>query len=142
MVFAGAGAIDHEQLVELAQKHLSSFPTGPDPMKRAKAKKPEFIGSEVRVRDDSWDDCHIAIAVEGVPASSPDYWVMNVIASVMGNWDRSLGAAPLLSSKLTHIISGASLANSFRHFNLSYADTGLWGVHIVTENVSSLTANS
>ena len=53
----------------------------------------------------------------------------------MGNWDRSLGAAPLLSSKLTHIISGASLANSFRHFNLSYADTGLWGVHIVTENV-------
>lgn len=56
----------------------------------------------------------------------------------MGNWDRSLGAAPLLSSKLTHIISGASLANSFRHFNLSYADTGLWGVHIVTENVRTL----
>lgn len=76
MVFAGAGAIDHDQLVELAQKHLSSFPTGPDPMKRSKTPKPEFIGSEVRVRDDSWDDCHIAIAVEGVPASSPDFWTM------------------------------------------------------------------
>ena len=76
MVFAGAGAIDHEQLVELAQKHLSSFPTGPDPLQRSKTSKPEFVGSEVRVRDDTWDDCHIAIAVEGVPASSPDYWTM------------------------------------------------------------------
>lgn len=54
----------------------------------------------------------------------------------MGNWDRSLGAAPLLSSKLTEILSNGGYANSFRHFSLSYADTGLWGVHFVTENVS------
>lgn len=76
MVFAGAGAVDHAQLVELAQKHLAAFPTGPDPMRRVKTPKPQFVGSEVRVRDDSWEDCHIAIAVEGVPASSPDYWTM------------------------------------------------------------------
>jgi hypothetical protein len=55
----------------------------------------------------------------------------------MGNWDRSLGAAPLLSSKLTHVMSAGNYANSFRHFNLSYADTGLWGVHLVSENVRS-----
>jgi hypothetical protein len=61
-----------------------------------------------------------------------------VLSSIMGNWDRSLGAAPLLSSKLSHTISANNLANSFRHFNISYADTGLWGVHIITENLINI----
>lgn len=76
MVFAGAGAVNHDELVELAQKHLASFQTSSDPLKRAPKQKAQFIGSEVRLRDDAWDDCHVAIAVEGVPISSPDYWAM------------------------------------------------------------------
>lgn len=135
MVFAGAGAIDHDQLVELAQKHFAKFPTSGQPFGGKPRQKATFVGSEVRIRDDTWEDCHIAIAVEGVSNKHPDYWAMNVLASIMGNWDRSLGAAPLLSSKLTHIMSAGNYANSFRHFNLSYADTGLWGVHLVSENV-------
>lgn len=76
MVFAGAGAINHDELVELAQKHLSKFPTSNDPFGSKPKNKATFVGSEVRIRDDTWDDCHIAIAVEGVSNKSPDYWVM------------------------------------------------------------------
>jgi processing peptidase subunit beta len=58
--------------------------------------------------------------------------------SIMGNWDRSLGAQSLLSSRLSHIISSNNLANSFMSFSTSYSDTGLWGCYLVSENVTNL----
>jgi hypothetical protein len=82
--------------------------------------------------------CNFAIAVEGVGWRSPDYWPMLVMQSIFGNWDRSLGASPLLSSKLSHIISSNNLANSFMSFSTSYSDTGLWGIYAVSENVMNL----
>lgn len=63
---------------------------------------------------------------------------MLVMQSIMGNWDRSLGSATLLSSRLSHIISANNLANSFMSFSTSYADTGLWGVYLVTENLMNM----
>lgn len=81
---------------------------------------------------------NIAIAVEGVGWSSPDYFPMMVMQSIFGNWDRSLGASPLLSSRLSHIISSHNLANSFMSFSTSYSDTGLWGIYLVSENLMRL----
>ena len=63
---------------------------------------------------------------------------MLVLQSIFGNWDRSLGASPLLSSRLSHIISSNNLANSFMHFSTSYSDTGLWGIYMVSENLTNL----
>jgi processing peptidase subunit beta len=74
MVFAAAGAVDHAELVKLAEKHLSNFPKSNAESKSLERAK--FVGAEVRLRDDTWEDCHIAIAVEGVPESHPDYWTM------------------------------------------------------------------
>ncbi len=53
---------------------------------------------------------------------------------MFGNWDRSLGASPLLSSRLSHIISANSLANSYMG---SYSDTGLWGISFVSEKLAN-----
>ena len=61
-----------------------------------------------------------------------------VLQAMFGNWDRSLGAAPLVSSRLSHIISTNNLANSYMHFSTSYSDTGLWGVYLVSENHMNL----
>ena len=58
--------------------------------------------------------------------------------SIVGNWDRSLGAAPLVSSRLSHIISLNNLANSFMSFSTSYSDTSLWGIYLVSENIMNL----
>ncbi|KAJ7430053.1 Metalloenzyme, LuxS/M16 peptidase-like protein [Mycena galericulata] len=126
MVLVGTGGVDHAELVKLAEKHFSSLPV------------PSFVGSEVRLRDDELGAAHIAIAVEGVGWSSPDYFPMMVLQSVFGNWDRSLGSAPHLSSRLSHIVAEHSLANSFMSFSTSYADTGLWGIYMVSENFMNL----
>ncbi|KAG6377205.1 Metalloenzyme, LuxS/M16 peptidase-like protein [Boletus reticuloceps] len=63
---------------------------------------------------------------------------MLAMQSIMGNWDRSLGASSLLSSRLSHIISSNNLANSFMSFSTSYSDTGLWGIYLVSENLMNL----
>jgi mitochondrial-processing peptidase subunit beta len=140
MVLVGAGGVDHSELVKLAEKHFSSLPVSPKPIPLGRLAHPKttFVGSEVRVSDDDMPTAHIAIAVEGVGWSSPDYFPMLVMQSIFGNWDRSLGSSPLLSSKLSHIISSNELANSFMSFSTSYSDTGLWGIYLVSENLVNL----
>ncbi|KAL8293350.1 hypothetical protein RQP46_000051 [Phenoliferia psychrophenolica] len=140
MVLVGSGGVDHSALVELASKHFGALPVSasPLPLGAATKPKPSFIGSEVRVRDDTMDAAHIAIAVEGVGWNSPDYYPMLVMQSIFGNWDRSLGSSALLSSKLSTIISENNLANSYMSFSTSYSDTGLWGIYLVSENVMNL----
>ncbi|PBK97957.1 hypothetical protein ARMGADRAFT_988008 [Armillaria gallica] len=140
MVLVGTGGIEHEALVKLAEKHFASLPvsSNPIPLGRLSHPKPTFVGSEVRVRDDTIPTANIAIAVEGVGWSSPDYFPMMVMQSIFGNWDRSLGASNLLSSRLSHLLSSNNLANSFLSFSTSYSDTGLWGIYLVSENLMNL----
>ncbi len=135
MVLVGAGAVDHAEMIKLAEQHFASLPqsSNPVPLGKAAHASSQFTGAEVRIRDDTMSTLNIAIAVEGVGWKSPDYFPMMVMSSIMGNWDRSLGASPLLSSKLSHVISSNNLANSYMSFSTSYSDTGLWGIYMVTE---------
>ncbi len=140
MVLVGTGGVSHNELVELAKKHFSALPVSaiPIPLGRLSHPKTAFVGSEVRIRDDTIPTANIAIAVEGVGWSSPDYFPMMVMQSIFGNWDRSLGSASLTSSRLSHIVSQHNLANSFMSFSTSYSDTGLWGIYLVSENLMNL----
>lgn len=143
MVLVGAGAVDHDALVALAEKHFAALPSSATPIapgsgSRHPSDVPNFVGSEVRLRDDTVPTAHIAIAVEGVSWSSPDYYTALVAQAVIGNWDRALGSATLQGSKLTSIVSQNHLANSFLSFSTSYSDTGLWGIYLVSENISNL----
>ncbi|GMK59651.1 hypothetical protein CspeluHIS016_0802570 [Cutaneotrichosporon spelunceum] len=140
MALVGAGSVSHEELVELAKQHFAglSVSSSPIPLGQSSGEPTKFTGSEVRIRDDTMSTCNIAIAVEGVGWRSADYWPMLVMQSIFGNWDRSLGASPLLSSKLSHIVSSNNLANSFMSFSTSYSDSGLWGIYAVSENVMNL----
>ncbi|KAJ5858853.1 hypothetical protein N7534_004130 [Penicillium rubens] len=116
MVLVGAGGIPHEQL----------------------KRTPEFIGSEVRLRDDTIPSAHIALAVEGVSWKDDDYFTALVTQAIVGNWDRAMGQSPFLGSKLSSHVSHHNLANSFMSFSTSYSDTGLWGIYLVSENLTQL----
>ncbi|EGG01293.1 uncharacterized protein MELLADRAFT_50153 [Melampsora larici-populina 98AG31] len=141
MVLVGAGGIQHEALVELASKNFGSLPTSSSPIPlggRGQIRPTQFTGSEVRIRDDTMDTINLAIAVEGVGWNSPDLFPMLVMQSIFGNWDRSLGSSALTSSRLSHTLSTNNLVNSFLSFSTSYSDTGLWGIYLVSENLTNL----
>lgn len=125
MVLVGAGGVPHQQLVDLAQKHFSSLPVSPSTYGQNLHKvKPDFVGSEVRIRDDTIPTANIAIAVEGVSWSDDDYFPALVAQAIVGNWDRAMSNSPHLGSKLSTFVSEHKLANSFMSFSTSYSDTG------------------
>lgn len=143
----GAGGIEHNTLVKLAEQHFGSLPTAP-PSSAAAAiaaeqkRKPEFIGSEVRIRDDTMPTANIALAVEGVSWKDDMYFTALLAQAIVvstscdtfpalfshtviqGNWDRTLGNSPYLGSKLSSFVAHHNLANSFMSFSTSYSDTG------------------
>jgi processing peptidase subunit beta len=128
MVLVGAGGVPHEQLVELAEKHFSGLATEPlngaASVVAAQKRKPDFIGSEVRIRDDTIPTANIAIAVEGVSWKDDDYFTALVTQAIVGNWDKAMGNAPHMGSKLSGFVHKNDLANSFMSFSTSYSDTG------------------
>ncbi len=130
MVLVGAGGVPHEELVKLAEKHFGSLRSAPAPTSYSaevlaeQKLKPTFVGSEVRIRDDTIPTAHIAIAVEGVSWKDDDYFTALVTQAIVGNWDRAMGNSPYLGSRLSTFINANNLANSFMSFSTSYSDTG------------------
>ncbi|KAK7984199.1 hypothetical protein PG989_011601 [Apiospora arundinis] len=140
MVLVGAGGIPHEQLVDLAEKHFSGLPTtsAQNSAYLLSKQKPQFIGSDLRVRDDTIPAAHIAIAVEGVSWNDEDYFTALVTQAIVGNYDKAMGSAPHQGSKLSSFVHSNDLANSFMSFSTSYSDTGLWGVYLVSDKLTRL----
>jgi processing peptidase subunit beta len=124
MALVGAGGVPHEKLVELAEKHFSGLPAAPYNSVAAQKQKPDFIGSEVRIRDDTIPTANIAIAVEGVSWNDDDYFTALDTQAIVGNWDKAMGNAPHMGSKLSAFVHKNDLANSFMSFSTSYSDTG------------------
>ncbi|KAI1103612.1 mitochondrial-processing peptidase subunit beta [Jackrogersella minutella] len=140
MVLVGAGGIPHDLLVTLAEKNFPNLPkTSPHNAAYIQSKqKPAFIGSEVRIRDDTIPSAHIALAVEGVSWDSDDYFIALVTQAIVGNYDKAMGNAPHQGSKLSQFVHQNDLANSFMSFSTSYSDTGLWGIYLVSNHLTSL----
>lgn len=129
MVLVGAGGVPHEELVQLAEKHFGNLKAAPPTSYQAniaaeQKRKPDFVGSEVRVRDDTIPTANIAIAVEGVSWKDDDYFTALVTQAIVGNWDRAMGNSPYLGSRLSTFVHANNLANSFMSFSTSYSDTG------------------
>lgn len=130
MVLVGSGDVDHDTLVKLAEQKFGGLQSAA----AAASSKPVFTGSEIRLRDDTLPQARIALAVEGAPYLSDDYFTLLVMQAIIGTWDKSLGGAANLSSRLSTIVNNNHLANSFSAFTKGYKDTGLWGMYVVTEN--------
>ncbi|SCW04135.1 LAFE_0H06700g1_1 [Lachancea fermentati] len=137
MVLAGAGAVDHQKLVDIASKyfgHIAKSDT-PAPLGSPRGPLPVFYGNELKIQEDTLPTTHVALAVEGVSWSAPDYFTALATQAIVGNWDRALGTGTNSPSPLAVAASNnGTLANSYMSFSTSYADSGLWGVYIVTDS--------
>ncbi len=139
MVVAGAGSVDHDALVQLVQKAFASVPSGPH-LTGMIGNAARFAGGEVRMRDDTADVAHMAIAVEGASWTSPDYIPLLVAQACIGSWNRGLVAAggDGFGSRLAQQVSKFGLAQSFQSFSTAYSDTGLFGIYLVSDHLYDL----
>lgn len=136
MVLAAAGGVSHDELVDLARQHLSAIPFQYKEDAVPVLLPCRFTGSEIRVRDDALPLAHVAIAVEGPGWSNPDNVALLIANSIIGRYDRTFGGGKNQSSRLATIATENKLCHSFQTFNTCYSDTGLFGLHFVSETMN------
>jgi len=133
MVIAGAGAVNHEQLTELADKHFGNLPTVPKDGLVVPEDPSQFTGSDIRVQNDDMAAAHFAIAFESAGWTSPKAFPLMIMQTLLGNWDRTSGQGSNVASQLGQAVAEQDLAHSFMTFNTCYKDTGLFGVYAVSD---------
>ena len=136
MVLVGAGNVNHDQLVELANTHFGHLKTSSSSSSSSAPAPSRFIGSDKRIRFDSMPEAHVAIAFEGASWTSDLCLPLMVAQNILGNWSRTSGASGNIASRLGQMVAQDNLANSFSAFNTCYKDTGLFGVHFTATDTN------
>eukprot|EP01112_Ceratiomyxa_fruticulosa_P012180 TRINITY_DN3362_c0_g1_i1.p1 TRINITY_DN3362_c0_g1~~TRINITY_DN3362_c0_g1_i1.p1 ORF type:complete len:468 (-),score=109.65 TRINITY_DN3362_c0_g1_i1:61-1464(-) len=130
MVLVGSGAVNHEELVELAKSAFSGLPSKSNVTRDRIAS--QFTGSQVIIRNDDLPLAHIALAVEGVGWTDPEFFTLQLIQILLGSWDHTMGGMNNLSSALSETIANEGLAHSYSTFMTCYHNTGIFGNYYVT----------
>lgn len=120
MVLAAAGAVDHDEIVRLAEKRLSTFG---DTVPR-EPESGSYSGGEYRSEKDLME-AQILLGFEGRAYHVRDFYASQVLAMLLGGG---------MSSRLfQEIREKRGLCYSIYAFHWGYSDTGVFGVHAATE---------
>jgi len=132
IVLSAAGAVDHEQMVGLAEKHFSGLPTGSVTVDELLNKDPaKFTGSMVEISNPDMPQVHLALAFKGVSWKDPDSIALMVMQTMLGGWNSNLTAGVHMGSRVAQLMAANNLCNSYMAFNTNYLDTGLFGMYAV-----------
>ena len=114
MVLAGAGAVDHDELVKLAQNSFAGLFTSGAAVDNLISQDPaHFTGSDVRIRDDDMPTASFCVAFKGASWKSPDAVPLMVMQAMLGSWDKAAPGAAHAASPLAQSVRAGELANSF-----------------------------
>ena len=131
MVIAGAGAVDHAQLCDLASKHFANLPKASPGGVELAMEPAVFTGSDYRVKFNSESVAHMAIAFPTASWTSEYAFPLMLMQIMLGSYDRAHGLGKNHASNLCQDVAENELAYSLNTFNTCYKDTGLFGVYAV-----------
>jgi len=119
MLLIAAGAVAHDQMVALAERHFAGLANG----RPAPAENARYAGGDFR-DDDDLEQAHVALAFPGFRADDDDIFAVQVYSTVLGGG---------MSSRLfQEAREKRGLCYSIHTFGSSYRDTGLFGVYAGT----------
>lgn len=136
MVLAAAGDVDHDEMVEMANKHFGDMPvdkSGITSFDLVNEKPAYLVGSDVRIRNDDMPVAHMAVAFESCGWTHPDAVSFMVLQAFMGSYDRNHTTGSLSSYRLSQRMSDVPVARSVTAFNTTYTDTGLFGLYMTAD---------
>jgi predicted Zn-dependent peptidase len=121
VVVAAAGSIDHDQIVELAERTLAS---GNAPFAPAPNPAPAELRSTVRFQRKDTEQCHVCLGTTGIARGDDRRFALRVLDSIFGG---------LSSSRLFQSVrEERGLAYSVYSFNGQFSDTGQIGLYLGT----------
>jgi predicted Zn-dependent peptidase len=119
MVLVAAGNLEHERLVDLAEKLLSDFPA-----QRSVRTEPACYAGGERREERDLEQLHLVLGFPGVRLSDPDFYAASVLSTAFGGG---------MSSRLfQEIREKRGLVYGIHSFVHSYRDGGLFGVYAGT----------
>lgn len=120
IVFAAAGNISHDEVLELANKYFLEFNIQKTP---PHDETYQYVGGEFSdVRE--LEQEHVIIGFEGIASLNPDYYTMAVLSSILGSG---------MSSRLfQEVREKRGLVYSVYSFASSYRRNGLFGIYAAT----------
>lgn len=81
-----------------------------------------------RIRYDSHDTATFALAFEGASWTDPKAMPLALMSTILGSFSTSSGLGKNVASALCQEVADHKLASSISAFNLSYSDSGLFGI--------------
>ena len=131
MVLAAAGAVDHAELVALAEAALVTLPAAPSPIP-APRDGARYHGGEARIEGDE-EQVHLVLGFPGKPFRDGAHYPLQIFSSVLGGG---------LSSRLfQEVREKRGLAYAIDAFHWPFSDCGVFGISAGTapEDVGTLT---
>lgn len=133
MVVAGAGAVQHEQLVSLSNKLFGNVPATPSNGVAPVKEPARFTGSDILIRYDDMPQAYVAYGFPTAGWNDPDNFSLMLIQTMLGSWEKSIAGGVHSSSPLIAGVAQYELAHSISAFNTQYSDTGLFGIYAVAD---------
>jgi len=119
MVFAAAGNVDHDDLVQVAEQQFATLKANGAPAPQ----RAEYKGGEERLISDH-EQAHIVLGFEGRAYNSDGFYAAQVLASILGGG---------MSSRLfQEVREKRGLCYSVYSFHWAFADSGVFGVAAAT----------
>ncbi|MEO5338088.1 MAG: insulinase family protein [Magnetospirillum sp. WYHS-4] len=119
MVLAAAGRIEHDRLVDLAERAFRSLP----PPRAAEGDAARYVGGDFR-QDRDLEQVHLLLGMEGVSYQDPDFYKVSILSTLLGGG---------MSSRLfQEVREKRGLVYSIYSFLSSYVDGGLFGIYAGT----------
>ena len=119
MVLSASGNLDHDRIVDLADKLLA-----PMPAERTVTTEPaHYVGGEMRQGRDL-EQLHLVLGFPGLPLGDPDYYAAQVLSTAFGGG---------MSSRLfQEVREQRGLVYTIHSFAHGYRDGGLFGIYAGT----------
>ncbi|KAJ3388500.1 Mitochondrial-processing peptidase subunit alpha [Lobulomyces angularis] len=142
MVLAGVG-MEHQLLVELAEKYFSDIPKGTPDIMRTQLQQtmPVKYSGGIKLIDanqlppspnpDDIPFTHIHIAFESMSMNDPDIYALATLASLMGGGGSFSAGGPgkgMYTRLYTDVLNRYHWVENCNMVNHSYYDTGLFGI--------------
>ena len=127
MVLAAAGAVDHAEIVKLAEEQFGGVSAGP----AETAPAADYLGGERRHAREL-EQAHLVLGFKGVSYLDKRFYAAQMLASILGGG---------MSSRLfQEVREKRGLCYSIYAFHWTFRDTGLFGIYAATgaEELSEL----
>jgi predicted Zn-dependent peptidase len=127
VMLVAAGKVDHDQLVELAERHFAAIPIGP-----ATGHEPALFVGGTRHGRHPTEQAQLTLGFPGPSDKAPDYYAARMFSDVVGS-----GASSRLFQQVREDRGLAYTVSSSLH---PYADIGLFYIYAATSRSQAAAA--